>query len=192
VNGVSLDDGSELPADVTVVAVGAAPRVELAHAAGLELAGATTSGGVYVDANLRTSSPEVYAAGDIAAHLHPRYGQRVRVEHWANARDQGAHVAANLVGGSEPYTACPYFFSDQYDLSLEFRGIADPMVDEIVVRGDLRAREFVAFWVRDDEVRAVMNVNMGEDVDVLAALVDGETRVDTTMLADGDLASLVG
>ncbi len=192
VNGVSLDDGSELPADVIVVAVGAAPRVELAHAAGLELAGAVTSGGVDVDANLRTSAAEVYAAGDIAAHTHPRYGQRVRVEHWANARDQGAHVAGNLVGGSEPYTASPYFYSDQYDLSLEFRGIADPMVDELVVRGDLKAREFVAFWIRDDEVRAAMNVNMWEDVDVLAALVDGVTRVDTTKLADGDLASLVG
>jgi 3-phenylpropionate/trans-cinnamate dioxygenase ferredoxin reductase component len=192
VNGVSLDDGSELPADVTVVAVGAAPRVELAHAAGLELAGAVTSGGVDVDANLRTSAAEVYAAGDIAAHTHPRYGQRVRVEHWANARDQGAHVAGNLVGGSAPYTASPYFYSDQYDLSLEFRGVADPMVDELVVRGDLKAREFVAFWIRDDEVRAAMNVNMWEDVDVLAALVDGVTRVDTTKLADGDLASLVG
>jgi 3-phenylpropionate/trans-cinnamate dioxygenase ferredoxin reductase subunit len=192
VNGVSLDDGSELPADVTVVAVGAAPRVELAHAAGLELAGAVTSGGVDVDANLRTSAAEVYAAGDIAAHAHPRYGHRVRVEHWANARDQGAHVAGNLVGGSEPYTASPYFFSDQYDLSLEFRGVADPLVDELVVRGDLKAREFVAFWIRDDEVRAALNVNMWEDVDVLAALVDGETRVDTTKLADGDLASLVG
>jgi NADPH-dependent 2,4-dienoyl-CoA reductase/sulfur reductase-like enzyme len=192
VNGVSLDDGSELPADVIVVAVGAAPRVELAHTAGLELAGAVTSGGVDVDANLRTSAAEVYAAGDIAAHTHPRYGQRVRVEHWANARDQGAHVAGNLVGGSEPYTASPYFYSDQYDLSLEFRGVADPLADELVVRGDLKAREFVAFWIRDDEVRAAMNVNMWEDVDVLAALVDGVTRVDTTKLADGDLASLVG
>jgi 3-phenylpropionate/trans-cinnamate dioxygenase ferredoxin reductase subunit len=145
-----------------------------------------------VDANLRTSAAEVYAAGDIAAHTHPRYGQRVRVEHWANARDQGAHVAGNLVGGSEPYTASPYFYSDQYDLSLEFRGVADPLADELVVRGDLKAREFVAFWIRDDEVRAAMNVNMWEDVGVLAALVDGVTRVDTTKLADGDLASLVG
>ena len=192
VTGVSLDDGSELPSDVTVVAVGAAPRVELAHTAGLELAAATASGGVAVDAGLRTSAPDVYAVGDIAAHFHPRYGQRVRVEHWANAKDQGAHVAANLVGGSQPYTASPYFFSDQYDLGLEFRGLADPLADELVVRGDLAAREFIAFWLRDDEVRAAMNVNVWDDGDVLSALVDGEQKVERTKLADGDLASLVG
>ena len=107
VTGVSLDDGSELPSDVTVVAVGASPRVELAHSAGLELAGAVDGGGVQVDQCLRTSEPDVYAAGDIAAQLHPRYGQRVRVEHWANAKGQGAHVAGSLLGGTEPYTATP-------------------------------------------------------------------------------------
>ncbi|HEY7592152.1 MAG TPA: FAD-dependent oxidoreductase [Actinophytocola sp.] len=192
VTGVSLDDGSELPSDVTVVAVGAAPRVELAHAAGLELAGAVSGGGLDVDECLRTSAPDVYAAGDIAAHAHPRYGHRVRVEHWATAKDQGAHVAGNLLGGAEPYTASPYFFSDQYDLGLEFRGIADPMADELVVRGDLRAREFIAFWVRGDEVRGALNVNMWDDGDALSALVDGDIRVDRTKLADGDLASLVG
>lgn len=192
VTGVSLDDGSELPSDVTVIAVGASPRVELAHAAGIELAGAAASGGVDVDATLRTSAPDVFAAGDIAAHLHPRYGQRVRVEHWANARDQGAHVAANLVGGSEPYTASPYFYSDQYDLSLEFRGLVDWLADELVIRGDLAAREFVAFWVRGDEVRAALNVNMWGVGDALSALVGGDIRVDRSKLVSGDLASLVG
>jgi 3-phenylpropionate/trans-cinnamate dioxygenase ferredoxin reductase component len=192
ITGVSLDDGSTLPADVTVVAVGASPRVELAHKAGLELAGAVTSGGVHVDASLRTSAPDVYAAGDIAAHLHPRYGERVRVEHWANAKDQGAHVAGNMLGASDPYTASPYFFSDQYDLSLEFRGLADPMFDELVVRGDLVERRFIAFWVRGDEVRAALNVNMWDDKDVLSALVGGDIRVDRSKLANGDLASLVG
>jgi NADPH-dependent 2,4-dienoyl-CoA reductase/sulfur reductase-like enzyme len=192
VTGVSLDDGSELPSDVTVVAVGASPRVELAHSAGLELAGAVAGGGVQVDECLRTSSPDVYAAGDIAAHLHPRYGHRVRVEHWANARDQGAHVAGSLLGGTDAYTASPYFFSDQYDLGLEFRGIADPMTDELVVRGDLTSREFIAFWVRGDDVRAALNVNMWDDGDALSALVDGDIRVERTKLAEGDLASLVG
>jgi len=191
VTGVMLDDGGELPADVVVVAVGAAPRVELAHTAGLELASATSTGGVQVDASLRASA-DVFAAGDIAAHLHPRYGQRVRVEHWANAKDQGAHVAGSMLGDETPYTASPYFFSDQYDLSLEFRGIADPLVDELVVRGDLAAREFVAFWVRGDEVRAAMNVNMWDYVDALTALVAGDVRVDRAKLVDGDLASLLG
>lgn len=189
VSGVRLADGGELPADVVLVAVGAAPRVELAHAMGLELA---DSGGVDVDAGLRTSAADVFAAGDIAAHFHPRYGRRVRVEHWANAKDQGAHVAGNLAGGSVPYQASPFFFSDQYDLGLEFRGLADPFRDELVVRGDLVGREFTAFWLRDGAVRAAMNVNMWDDGDALGALVDGQVRVDKAQLADGDLASLVG
>jgi 3-phenylpropionate/trans-cinnamate dioxygenase ferredoxin reductase subunit len=192
VTGVSLDDGTELPSDVTVVAVGASPRVELAHTAGLELAGAVAGGGVRVDECLRTSNPDVFAAGDIASHQHPRYGQRVRVEHRANAKDQGAHVAGSLLGETAPYTASPYFFSDQYDLGLEFRGIADPMADEVVIRGDLKSREFIAFWVRGDDVRAALNVNMWDERDVLSALVDGDIRVERTKLAEGDLASLVG
>ncbi|HWM06709.1 MAG TPA: FAD-dependent oxidoreductase [Actinophytocola sp.] len=192
VSGVQLADGTEVPADLVLVAVGVAPRLELAHAMGLELAERSSGGGVDVDANLRTSAADVYAAGDIAAHFHPRYGRRVRVEHWANAKDQGAHVAGNLLGGSDPYTASPYFFSDQYDLGMEFRGLADPEADELVVRGDLTAREFTAFWVRDGLVRAAMNVNMWDDGDALGALVDGDIRVDKAKLADGDLASLVG
>lgn len=189
VSGVRLADGSTVPADVVLVAVGAAPRLDLGHAMGLELA---DGGGVEVDANLRTSAADVFAAGDIAAHVHPRYGRRIRVEHWANAKDQGAHVAGNLIGGSEPYLVSPYFFSDQYDLGMEFRGLAEPDADELVVRGDLTAREFTAFWVRDGRVRAAMNVNMWDDGDALAALVDGEISVDKAKLADGDLASLVG
>ncbi|MCT2587796.1 NAD(P)/FAD-dependent oxidoreductase [Actinophytocola gossypii] len=189
VTGVALADGTELPADVVVVAVGAAPRVELAHAMGLELA---YPGGVAVDEGLRTSAPDVYAAGDIAAQTHPRYGGRVRVEHWANAKDQGAHVAANLLGAHEPYTASPYFFSDQYDLGMEFRGLADPTTDELVVRGDPAAREFTAFWLRDGAVRAAMNVNMWDDGDALAALVDSGARVDPAKLVAGDLADVMG
>lgn len=123
--------------DVVLVAVGAAPRVELAHAAGLEL---SDDGGVAVDAGLRTAAPDVYAVGDIAAHFHPRYGRRIRVEHWQNAKDQGTHVAQNLLGENEPYLASPYFFTDQYDLGCEYRGLADPAADELVVRGDLASR----------------------------------------------------
>jgi 3-phenylpropionate/trans-cinnamate dioxygenase ferredoxin reductase component len=192
VTGVALDDGSELPADLAVIAVGASPRVELAHAAGLKLAGAVSGGGVDVDAGLRTSDVDVFAAGDIASHLHPRYGQRVRVEHWSNAKSQGEHVAGNLVGGVAPYTACPFFYSDQYDLSLEFRGVVDPFLDELVVHGDLAAREFIAFWVRGDEVRAALNVNVWNHGEVLSALVGGDVRVERTKLANGELASLLG
>ncbi|WP_158893131.1 NAD(P)/FAD-dependent oxidoreductase [Amycolatopsis anabasis] len=185
--GVRLADGTELSADVVLVAIGAAPRVGLAHAAGLEIA---DDGGVCVDAGLRTAAPDVYAVGDIAAHFHPRYGRRVRVEHWQNAKGQGAHVAGNLIGENEPYTATPYFFSDQYDLGCEYRGLADPDTDELVIRGSLTAREFIAFWLRDGQVTAAMNVNMWDDGDALQSLVDSRTTVTAVQLRDAELASL--
>jgi NADPH-dependent 2,4-dienoyl-CoA reductase/sulfur reductase-like enzyme len=186
---VRLEDGTEVPADLVLVAVGARPRTELAHDMGLEM---SEGGGLDVDASLRTSAPDVYAAGDIAAHFHPRYGHRVRVEHWANAKDQGTHAAKSLLGAGEPYLASPYFFSDQYDLGLEYRGLADPVSDELVVRGDLAAREFTAFWLREGAVQAAMNVNMWDDGDALQALVEAQARVAPAKLVDGDLASLVG
>jgi 3-phenylpropionate/trans-cinnamate dioxygenase ferredoxin reductase component len=189
VTGVTLSDGSSVEADLVLVGGGARPRTELAHDMGLELG---EDGGILVDAGLRTSAADVYAVGDIASHFHPRLDRRVRVEHWANAKDQGAHVAGNLVGGSDPYTASPYFFSDQYDLGLEYRGLADPVTDELVVRGDLDAREFVAFWLRDGAVTAAMNVNMWDDGDALQSLVDSQARVAPAELMDADLASLTG
>lgn len=192
ITGVRLDDGSELPADVVMMSIGALPRIELAHVAGLELSDSVPGGGVDTDANLRTSAPDVFAAGDIAAHFHPRYGRRVRVEHWANAKDQGAHVAGNLLDVAEPYTASPYFFSDQYDLGMEVRGLANPFRDELVVRGDLGTREFIAFWLREGAVHAAMNVNLWDDGDALQALVDNQTKVDAKQLQEADLASLAG
>ncbi|WP_410606248.1 NAD(P)/FAD-dependent oxidoreductase [Amycolatopsis sp. lyj-109] len=187
VRGVRLGNGEELTADVVLIAVGAAPRVELAHAAGLEL---SDDGGIAVDAGLRTAAPDVYAVGDIAAHFHPRFGRRVRVEHWANAKDQGTHVAQNLLGENEPFLASPYFFTDQYDLGCEYRGLADPASDDLVIRGDLAAREFTAFWLREGEVAAAMNVNMWDDGDALGALVDGRAKVTAEQLKTADLASL--
>ncbi|HET6501010.1 MAG TPA: FAD-dependent oxidoreductase [Amycolatopsis sp.] len=188
VRGVRLADGRELAADLVLVAVGAAPRVDLAQVAGLEL---TDDGGVAVDATLRTAAPGVYAAGDIASQFHPRYDRRVRVEHWANAKDQGAHVAGNLIGAQEPYLGSPFFFSDQYELGCEYRGLADPEADELVVRGDLSGREFVAFWVRDGRVRAAMNVNVWDQGPALKALVDTQAPVTAGQLRTADLAGLV-
>jgi NADPH-dependent 2,4-dienoyl-CoA reductase/sulfur reductase-like enzyme len=184
---VKLSDGTELIADVVLVAVGAAPDVTLAKDAGLTIA---SDGGVSVDAALRTSVPEIYAAGDIASHAHPRYAKPLRVEHWSNAKDQGAHVAGSLLGGEDPYTASPYFFSDQYDLGLEYRGLADPESDELVVRGDLAGREFTAFWLRDGKVTAALNVNSWDDGDALGALVDNGVAVTGEQLRNGDLGTL--
>ncbi|WP_116047498.1 NAD(P)/FAD-dependent oxidoreductase [Amycolatopsis palatopharyngis] len=187
VRGVRLAEGEEVAGDVVLVAVGASPRVELAHAAGLEIA---DDGGVSVDAALRSAAPDVYAVGDIAAQFHPRYGRRVRVEHWANAKNQGAHVAANLLGAHDPYLAVPYFFSDQYDLGCEYRGLADVDTDELVVRGDLSAREFIAFWLRRGVVTAAMNVNSWDYGDALKALVAAETQVTPEALRSADLNNL--
>ncbi|MGW4484153.1 NAD(P)/FAD-dependent oxidoreductase [Amycolatopsis sp. NPDC004368] len=188
VRGVRLTSGEELLADAVLVAVGAAPRVELAHTAGLELA---TDGGVAVDAGLRTAAPDVYAVGDIASHFHPRYGRRVRVEHWATARTQGTHVAGNLLGDNNPYLDSPYFFSDQYDLGMEYRGLADLDRDRLVVRGDLAARDFTAFWVGPEgEVHAAVNVNQWDDGDALQRLVDGRAKVRDEDLKSGELAAL--
>jgi NADPH-dependent 2,4-dienoyl-CoA reductase/sulfur reductase-like enzyme len=184
---VKLSDGSELVADVVLVAVGAAPDVTLAKEAGLTIA---ADGGVSVDAALRTSVPEIYVAGDIASHAHPRYGKPLRVEHWSNAKDQGAHVAGSLLGGEDPYTASPYFFSDQYDLGLEYRGLADPESDELVVRGDLASREFIAFWLREGKVTAALNVNSWDDGDALGALVDNGVAVTGEQLRNADLGTL--
>ncbi|MFD9893082.1 NAD(P)/FAD-dependent oxidoreductase [Amycolatopsis sp. NPDC059027] len=187
VTGVRLSNGDEIGADVVLIAVGVAPRVELAHAAGLEIA---DDGGVAVDAGLRTAAPDVYAVGDIAAHFHPRYGHRIRVEHWANAKGQGTHVAGNLLGENEPYLDAPYFFTDQYDLGCEYRGLADPVTDELVVRGDLASREFIAFWLRDGRVTAAMNVNAWDDGDALDALVRARATVTPDQLKSDDLAGL--
>jgi 3-phenylpropionate/trans-cinnamate dioxygenase ferredoxin reductase component len=182
VRSLFTDDDREISADTVVVGVGAQPNLELAERAGLALDG----GGVAVDAELRTSDPDIYAIGDIAAHQHPELGVRVRVEHWANAKDQGEHVAGNVLGGHEPYRKRPFFFSDQYDLGCEYRGLADPARDRLVVRGDLGSRVFTAFWLRDGAVAAAMNVNSWDDGDALQALVDSGRPVDEADLIRGD------
>jgi 3-phenylpropionate/trans-cinnamate dioxygenase ferredoxin reductase subunit len=180
-SSVLIKSGHSISADTILIGVGAAPNIALADAAGLTLA----EGGIAVDATLRSSDPDIYAAGDVAAHDHPKYRHRVRVEHWANAKDQGLHVAGNLLGAEAPYVLRPFFFSDQYDLGCEYRGLADPAKDRLVVRGDLASRDFTAFWLRDGGVAAAMNVNQWDDGDTLQELVDCGRQV-----ADKELLSL--
>lgn len=182
VDGVELADGTVLPADVVVLGVGVVPRTDLAEQAGLAV-----DGGVLVDAQLRSSDPRVLAVGDIAAAEHPTLGGRVRVEHWATALNQPATAAATLLGGEEPYDELPYFFSDQYDLGMEYLGHADPSSDELVVRGDLAGRELIAFWTRDGRVTAGMNVNVWDVTDDVKALIRSGAQVDPARLADPDV-----
>jgi 3-phenylpropionate/trans-cinnamate dioxygenase ferredoxin reductase component len=184
VTGVRLHGGVTVAAETVVVGVGVIPNIALAEVAGLEL----FEDGIAVDATLRTSDPDIYAAGDIAAQEHPKYRRRVRVEHWANAKDQGEHVAANLLGEGVPYEKRPFFFSDQYDLGCEYRGLAEPARDRLVVRGDLAAREYIAFWMHDGAVGAALNVNSWDDGDALQDLVDSGRKVVPDQLVSGSLS----
>jgi 3-phenylpropionate/trans-cinnamate dioxygenase ferredoxin reductase component len=182
VAAVELMDGTRIDAELVVVGVGAAPRVRLARSAGLHV-----EDGVVVDAHLRTSHPQVLAIGDIARAAHPLLGTHVRVEHWANALNQPETAAATLVGADEPYDKLPYFFTDQFDLGMEYVGYVDAGgYDEVVVRGGLDAREFVAFWRREGRVVAGMNVNVWDVVDDVQALIRAGTVVDRDRLADPD------
>ena len=131
VERIVLADGERIDADLVVFGVGVAPRTALAEAAGLEV-----GNGILVDQRLQTSAPGVFAAGDVANALNLRYGHRLRVEHWANARDQAAIAARAMLGKPAAFSALPYFFSDQYDVGMEYRGAA-AAGDELVVRGDL-------------------------------------------------------
>lgn len=179
VSGVELADGTRLPADAVVIGVGVLPNIELAKDAGLE-----ADNGVLVDEYLRTSDPDIFAVGDIAAQNHPTLG-RLRVEHWANALNQPAAVAATLTGTPTAYDRQPYFYTDQYDLGMEYRGFVPPDAEPtVVIRGDLAKREILAFWLsRFGKVLAAMNVNIWDAGDDLKALI-GTPRVDPAKLAD--------
>ena len=166
VEEVVLSDGRVEEADVVVIGVGVVPRTQLAE----EALGLRVDNGVVVDERLETNIAGIYAAGDIANAWHPHYQRHVRVEHWSTALNQGTTAGANAAGGREAYTRLPYFFSDQYDLGMEYVGHSEPG-DTVVVQGDVDALAFVAFWNRDGEVTAAMHVNVWGVVDDLRGLV---------------------
>ena len=163
--GTAVSAADLAGATLVVVGVGVAPDASLAQGAGLAV-----SNGVLVDATLRTSHPDVYAVGDIANHDHPLLGRRVRVEHWDTAIEQGKHAARTLLGEVEDYERLPYFFTDQYDLGMEYvgHGSAD---DEVVIEGDVEGLTFRALWLRDGIVTAGMHVNDWDAIDDIRAAV---------------------
>jgi 3-phenylpropionate/trans-cinnamate dioxygenase ferredoxin reductase component len=177
---VRTSGGAVLDCDAVVLGVGVAPRTALADGV------LDVENGILVDAALRTSAEGVYAAGDVANHDHPLLG-RLRVEHWANALEQGPSAARAMLGQDVTYDRVPYFFSDQYDVGMEYAGHSRPD-DEVVFRGDPATREFIAFWLRDGRVAAGMNVNVWDVNEHIQALVRDGATVDRARLRDPDVA----
>ncbi|GAB3281194.1 FAD-dependent oxidoreductase [Actinocorallia lasiicapitis] len=180
VDHVTTSRGVELPADLVVVAVGVAPNVDLAKVAGLKV-----DNGVVVDASLRTSDPYVFAAGDVANAEHPLYRRHIRTEHWANALHSGPAAARSMLGRNVVYDRIPYFYSDQYDLGMEFSGFAEPgCYDRVVYRGDPASGEYVAFWLQSGRVVAGMNVNVWDVTQDIQALIRSAAEPDPARLTD--------
>ena len=175
---VRLSDGTVLPAAVVVIGIGVVPRAELAEAAGLAV-----DNGVVVDEHLATNAPGVFAAGDVANAFHPHYGCRIRLEHWSAALNQGPVAARSMLGHDVVYDRTPYFFSDQYDLGMEYRGWA-PDFDQVVLRGHPAGGAFLSFWLRDGRVAAAMNANVWDAGDAIEALLRVDRPIDPALLAD--------
>ncbi|MEU5547082.1 FAD-dependent oxidoreductase [Streptomyces sioyaensis] len=183
VAGVRLANGTRIEADAVVVGIGAVPNTHLADASGLHV-----DNGITVDASLRTSDPDIHAAGDVANAFHPMLGKHIRVEHWANALHQPDTAARSMLGQTATYDRVPYFFTDQYDLGMEYAGYTEPGgYDDVVVRGDLTSRQFIAFWTAGDRVLAGMNVNIWDVNEAIQHLIRSGARVDRVRLADPDV-----
>jgi 3-phenylpropionate/trans-cinnamate dioxygenase ferredoxin reductase subunit len=181
VERVRTSDGRTIECDFVVVGVGVEPRTRLAGGTGIAV-----DNGIAVDERLETSVPGVFAAGDVANAHHPFYGEHIRVEHWSNALHQGPAAARNMLGRSEAYGRVPYFFSDQYDVGMEYSGFARDW-ERVVFRGDPASREFIAFWLVADRVVAAMNVNVWDVHDAIRRLVAEREAVDDRRLADPDV-----
>ena len=177
VRRVRTSGGHVFDCDFVIVGIGVQPRTELATAAGLAV-----DDGVVCDRNLQTSAPAIFAAGDVAQHDHPMHGP-IRTEHWSNALHQGPAAARNMLGRDQAYDRVPYFFSDQYDVGMEYSGRATSG-SRLVVRGDTAAREFIAFWVDSGHLVAAMNVNVWDVTDPIQRLIRDRTPVEEAALRD--------
>ena len=180
VTSVVTDGHAGLPADLVLVGIGAIPHTEVAAAGGLEV-----DNGIVTDHALRTSAPQVYAAGDVASSFRPLYGRHVRIEHWANALHMGPAAARSMLGQDVVYDRVPYFYTDQYDLGMEYSGLAGPG-DTLVCRGNPDDGAFIAFWLADGRVTAGMNVNIWDVTDPIQELIRSRREVPVAALTDPD------
>lgn len=176
--GVRTTDGRIIEGDVVVVGIGAVPRAELAEAAGIRV-----GNGIEVCEYLESSISGIFAAGDVAAAWHPGLGERIRVEHWANALNQAQVAAKNMLGRATPYDRLPYFFSDQYEFGMEYSGFARHW-DRVVFRGSPDDGKFIAFWLAGDRVLAGMNANVWDVTGPIQALIRSGRPVDVDRLTD--------
>ncbi len=180
VGSVVTTGGAELPADVVVIGIGAVPNDGLARSAGLEV-----SNGVVCDSALRTSDPDIFAAGDVASSYLPLLGRHVRVDHWSNALNGGKAAGLSMLGQQIEYNRVPYFYSDQYDLGMECAGLPSlGTYDQVVYRGDADALEFIAFWLKEGRLVAGMNVNIWDVNDELQGLIRSARPLDPARLSN--------
>jgi 3-phenylpropionate/trans-cinnamate dioxygenase ferredoxin reductase component len=183
VTGVILSDGSKIDADMIIVGIGALPRTELAAAAGLKI-----DNGIVVDEHLRTSDPDIFAAGDIAHTYNPRLGRHIRVEHWANAKRQGVVAAKAMLGQNAADVRPSYFYTDQYDLSMEYTGDIGPAgYDRVIFRRYTEPGQMIVFWLSEQRVQAGMNVNVWDVAEDIERLVQSARPINVDDLADPDI-----
>ncbi len=183
VDGVRLADGRHFAADAVVVGVGITPNVQLAQEAGLDV-----RNGIVTDEHLRTSVADIYAAGDVANAYHPLLGRHLRVEHWANALHQPEVAALSMLDKNAVYDRLPYFYTDQYDLGMEYTGHTEPAgYDRVVFRGERSERRFIAFWMAGNRVLAGMSVNVWDVMNPIRALITSGSDIDDVLLADPDV-----
>jgi 3-phenylpropionate/trans-cinnamate dioxygenase ferredoxin reductase subunit len=180
VTAVILSDGSRIDADMVLVGVGITPNTQLAVAAGLDV-----DNGILVDEHLRSSDPNIFAAGDVANAYNPRLGRHIRVEHWANARRQGATAGKAMLGQDAVDARPSYFFTDQYDLSMEYTGDIGPSgYDRVIFRRYPDPRQLIVFWLSEQRVQAGMNINIWDVADDIERLVESPHPADIDDLAD--------
>lgn len=177
---VKTQAGETIAGDVVVVGIGIVPNVDVAKATEI-----TVGNGIRVDEFCRTTAPGIYAAGDVANHYHPLFDRRMRVEHFDNATRQGAVAALNMLGFRTRYEDPHWFWSDQYDHSFQYVGHAERW-DDIVVRGSIEERDFVAFFMLDGKIHGAFGLNRGGDIMVVKSLLAGKVAVDEEELRDQD------
>jgi 3-phenylpropionate/trans-cinnamate dioxygenase ferredoxin reductase subunit len=180
--------GRRINCDFAVVGLGVEPAAEVVAGTGV-----TLDNGIVVDAYCRTSVDGIYAAGDVANHYHPVFERQVRVEHWQNALKQGAAAARSMLGKGEPYAEVHWFWSDQYDANLQYAGFHTEW-DELILRGSLEGRRFVAFYLKEGRVLAAAAMNQGRDLRRTLPVIASRVQVDVGRLRDEsvDLRTLAG